>query len=65
MDFPSANQRVIEEALNPRVADLLKPDAESIFYDTTSLHCEADDEQKPYSNTRDKLPTFISASTTN
>ena len=47
MDFLAANHRVIEEAVYYRMADLLNADVELIFYDTTSLHFEVDDEDEP------------------
>ena len=47
MDFLAENQRAIEEAVYYRMADLLNADVELIFYDTTSLHFEVDDEDEP------------------
>jgi hypothetical protein len=44
MDFLEANKETIEQAIYYRVADLLNLDVEVIFYDTTSLHFEIDDE---------------------
>jgi hypothetical protein len=44
MDFLEANKEAIEEAIYYRVADLLNLDVEVIFYDTTSLHFEIDEE---------------------
>ena len=44
MDFMEANKEAIEQAIFYRVADLLNLDVEVIFYDTTSLHFEIDDE---------------------
>lgn len=44
MDFLEANKETIEKALYFRMADLLNLDVELIFYDTTSLHFEVDDE---------------------
>jgi len=46
MDFLAANHRAIEEAVYYRMADLLNADVELIFYDTTSLHFEVDDEDE-------------------
>jgi len=43
MDVLEANKEAIEEALYFRLADLLNLDVELIFYDTTSLHFEIDD----------------------
>ena len=44
MDFLEENRAVLEEALYFRMADLLNLDVELIFYDTTSLHFEIDEE---------------------
>ncbi len=44
MDFLEAHKDAIEEALYFRVADLFNLDVELIFYDTTSLHFEIDEE---------------------
>ncbi len=45
MDFVlEANKEAIEQAIFHQVADLLDLDVEVIFYDTTSLHFEIDDE---------------------
>jgi DDE family transposase len=44
MDFLEANKDAIERAIYFRVADLLNLDVEVIFYDTTSLHFEVDQE---------------------
>lgn len=44
MDFLEANKNAIERAIYFRVADLLNLDVEVIFYDTTSLHFEVDEE---------------------
>jgi Transposase DDE domain len=44
MDFLEANKEAIERAIYFRVADLLNLDVELIFYDTTSLHFEVDEE---------------------
>ncbi|MFU8822500.1 MAG: IS1634 family transposase [Gammaproteobacteria bacterium] len=44
MDFLEAHKEAIEEAVYYRMADLLNADVELIFYDTTSLHFEIDDE---------------------
>jgi Transposase DDE domain len=44
MDFLEANKEAIERAIFFRIADLLNLDVEVIFYDTTSLHFEADEE---------------------
>ncbi|MEE8250231.1 MAG: IS1634 family transposase [Gemmatimonadales bacterium] len=46
MDFLEANKEAIEEALYFRMADLLNLDVELIFYDTTSLHFEVDEEDE-------------------
>lgn len=44
MDFLEANREPIEEAVYFRVADLFALDVDLIFYDTTSLHFEVDEE---------------------
>jgi hypothetical protein len=44
MDFLEANKQAIERAIFFRVADLLSLDVEVIFYDTTSLHFEIDEQ---------------------
>jgi len=44
MDFLEAHKEAIERAIYFRMADLLNADVDLIFYDTTSLHCEIDDE---------------------
>ena len=46
MDFLEANQEPIEREIFFRVADLLSLDVEVIFYDTTSLHFEIDEEDQ-------------------
>lgn len=46
MDLLEANKEKIEEALYFRLADLLNLDVELIFYDTTSLHFEVDEEDE-------------------
>ena len=44
MDFLEAEKAAIERAIYFRVADLLSLDVDLLFYDTTSLHFEVDDE---------------------
>jgi hypothetical protein len=44
MDFLEANKEAIERAIFHRVADLLNLDVEVMFYDTTSLHFEVNEE---------------------
>ena len=44
MDFLEANKEAIERAIFFRVADLLSLDIDFIFFDTTSLHFEVDEE---------------------
>lgn len=44
MDFLEESKTTIEEAIYFRIADLLNVDVELIFYDTTSLHFEVDEE---------------------
>ena len=46
MDFLEANRPAIEEAIYFRMADLLNLDVELIFYDTTSVHFETDEEDE-------------------
>ena len=46
MDFLEANKDAIEKALYFRMADLLNLDVEIVFYDTTSLHFEVDEEDR-------------------
>lgn len=44
MDFLEANKEAIEEELYFNLSDLLNLDVDLIFYDTTSLHFEVDEE---------------------
>lgn len=44
MDFLEANKEAIEKAIFFQVADLLNLDVDIVFYDTTSLHFEVDEE---------------------
>lgn len=44
MDLLEAHKEAVEEAIYFRLADLLNLDVELIFYDTTSLHFEIDEE---------------------
>jgi hypothetical protein len=44
MDFLEANKEPIEREIFHRVADLLNLDVEVVFYDTTSLHFEVNEE---------------------
>jgi hypothetical protein len=44
MDFLEANKEPIEREIFHRVADLLNLDVQVLFYDTTSLHFEVDEE---------------------
>ena len=46
MDFLEANKDAIEKAIYFRMADLLSLDVEIVFYDTTSLHFEVDEEDR-------------------
>ena len=46
MDFLEANREEIEHEVFFRVADLFNLDVDLIFYDTTSLHFEVDEEDK-------------------
>ena len=44
MDFLEAHKAALEQAIYFRVADLLNLDVDLIFYDTTSVHFEVDEE---------------------
>jgi transposase len=46
MDFLEAHKEEIEKAVYFRMADLLNADVDLIFYDTTSLHFEIDEEDE-------------------
>ena len=46
MDFFEANRPEVERAIFFKVADLLTLDVDIIFYDTTSLHFEVDEEDR-------------------
>ncbi len=46
MDFLEAHKEEIEQAVYFRMADLLNADVDLIFYDTTSLHFEIDEEDE-------------------
>lgn len=46
MDFLEAHKAYIEEELYFRVSDLFNLDVDLIFYDTTSLHFEVDEEDR-------------------
>ena len=46
MDFLEANKEAVEKAIYFQVADLLNVDVDLIFYDTTSLHFEIDEEDE-------------------
>ncbi len=46
MDFLEANKEKIEKAIYFRLADLFNIDVDLIFYDTTSLHFEIDEEDE-------------------
>jgi hypothetical protein len=48
MDFLEANKDAIEKAIYFRMADLLSLDVEIVFYDTTSLHFEVDEEDRGF-----------------
>jgi transposase len=52
MDFLERHKEPIEQAIYFRLADLLNVDVDLIFYDTTSLHFEIDEEDEglSYSN---------------
>jgi hypothetical protein len=44
MDFFEKNKEEIEKELYFKVADLFSVDVDLVFYDTTTLHCEIDEE---------------------
>jgi hypothetical protein len=46
MDFLERHKAAVEKAIYFRMADLLNADVDLIFYDTTSLHCEIDEEDE-------------------
>lgn len=46
MDFLEAHKDEIEKAIYFRMADLMNADVDLIFYDTTSLHFEVDEEDE-------------------
>ena len=46
MDFLEANKEAVERAIFFRVADLLNLDVDVVFYDTTSLHFEIDEDDR-------------------
>jgi Transposase DDE domain len=46
MDFLEENKAEIEKAIYFKVADLMNVDVDLIFYDTTSLHFEVDEEDE-------------------
>ena len=46
MDFLEAHKEALEEGLYFRLADLLALDVELVFYDTTSVHFEVDEEDR-------------------
>lgn len=46
MDFFEAHKAAIEEAVYFKMADLMNADVDLIFYDTTSLHMEIDDDDE-------------------
>jgi transposase len=50
MDFLEKHKEAIEKAIYFRVADLFNVDVDLIFYDTTSLHFEIDEEDEAASN---------------
>jgi hypothetical protein len=46
MDFLESEKMAIEQAIYFRMADLLKLEVDLLFYDTTSLHFEVDEEDR-------------------
>jgi len=60
MDFLEANKEAIEKAIYFRMADLLNLDVEIVFYDTTSLHFEVDEEDRGFGE-RDEVHGSVAA----
>jgi Transposase DDE domain len=60
MDFLEAHKEAIEKAIYFRLADLLNLDVEIIFYDTTSLHFEVDEEDRGFGQ-RDEVRGSLSS----
>jgi hypothetical protein len=60
MDFLEAHKEAIEKAIYFRMADLLNLDVEIIFYDTTSLHFEIDEEDRGFGQ-RDEVRGSVSS----
>jgi len=50
MDFLEAHKEEVEKAIYFQVADLMNADVDLIFYDTTSLHFEIDEEDEQASH---------------
>lgn len=46
MDFLEENKAAVEKAVYFKIADLMNADVDLIFYDTTSLHFEVDEEDE-------------------
>jgi transposase len=46
MDFLLVNQARVEKAIYFKMADLMNADVDLIFYDTTNVHCEIDQEDE-------------------
>lgn len=46
MDYFEEHKSALDKAIYFATADLMKADVDLIFYDTTSLHCEVDDEDE-------------------
>src|SRR5258706_14679311 len=46
MDFLEENKAAVEKAVYFKTADLMNADVDLIFYDTTSLHFEVDEEDE-------------------
>ena len=44
MDFLEAHKEPLEKAVYFKMADLMNADVDLLFYDTTSLHFEVDEE---------------------
>lgn len=57
LTFLEENKEAIEKAVYFKMADLMNADVDLIFYDTTSLHCEIDEEdEEPFERTSRSHP---------
>src|SRR5262249_50666563 len=58
MDFFEKHKAIVEKAIYFKMADLMNADVDLIFYDTTSLHFEVEEEDKTESNSRRLSRTY-------